>query len=210
MDITSIVGTLLGSDALTGVSKTTKTKKSDVQSVLSAALPMLLSGAKAQSEDKNTALSFAQALLTHGSNDTSDLGKFLKNVDLEDGAKIIGHLLGNDDSAVKQIAKDSGVSQNKTASILSAAAPLLMSLLGQDSGSKKSADDDNDNLEAIGKLATAVLENVDVGALIGGLFGGETGGTKTKKAAKTKKANSASDSGDLLGMLGGIVTKLLK
>ncbi len=208
MDINSIIGTLLGSDALTGVSKTTKTSKSDVQSVMSAALPMLLSGAKAQSEDKSTALSFAQALLTHGSNDTSDLGKFLKNVDLEDGSKIIGHLLGNDDSAVEKIAEDSGVSKNKTAAILSAAAPLLMSLLGQDSGSKKSADDGNDNLEAIGKLATAVLENVDVGELIGGLFGGES--STSKKTTKTKKAKSASDSGNLLSTLGGIITKFLK
>lgn len=208
MDINSIIGTLLGSDALTGVSKTTKTSKSDVQSVMSAALPMLLSGAKAQSEDKSTALSFAQALLTHGSNDTSDLGKFLKNVDLDDGSKIIGHLLGNDDSAVEKIAEDSGVSKNKTAAILSAAAPLLMSLLGQDSGSKKSADDGNDNLEAIGKLATAVLENVDVGDLIGGLFGGES--STSKKTTKTKKAKSASDSGNLLSTLGGIITKLLK
>ena len=196
MDMNSLLGTLLSSDSVSGVSKATKADDKEVQSVLNAALPLLLKCAKKQSEDKDTAASFATALLSHGKKDTSNLSSFLKNVDLDDGSKIIGHLLGNDDDSVKKIAKTSGVSAKKTGDILSAAAPLLMSLLGQESVSKKS--DSNVALE----LAGALLKNVDVGDLIGDLLGGDTKKKKTTKKSSKKKDNDAGEIiGDILGAL---------
>lgn len=192
MDINSLLGTLLSSDSVSGVSKATKADNNEVASVLNAALPMLLKGAKKQSEDKDTAESFATALLSHGKKDTSNLSSFLKNVDLDDGSKIIGHLLGKDDDSVKKIAKSSGVSAKKTGDILSAAAPLLMSLLGQESASKKS--DNNVALE----LAGALLKNVDVGDLIGDLLGGDN---KKKKSSKKKDNDAGEIIGDILGAL---------
>ena len=192
MDINSLLGTLLSSDSVSGVSKATKADNNEVASVLNAALPMLLKGAKKQSEDKDTAESFATALLSHGKKDTSNLSSFLKNVDLDDGSKIIGHLLGKDDDSVKKIAKTSGVSAKKTGDILSAAAPLLMSLLGQESASKKS--DNNVALE----LAGALLKNVDVGDLISDLLGGDN---KKKKSSKKKDNDAGEIIGDILGAL---------
>lgn len=193
MDINSLIGTLLSGDSISGVSKATKAKDKDVENVLSAALPTLLKSAKKQSEDKDTAEGFAKALLSHGKDDTSDLASFLDKVDLEDGGKIIGHLLGNDDDSVKKIAKKSGVSTKEAGDILSAAAPLLMSLLGQESASKKS--DSNVALE----LAGALLKNVDMGDLLGDLLGGDT---KKKKPSKKKKDNDAGEIiGDILGSL---------
>ena len=196
MDINSLIGTLLSSDSVSGVSKATKANDKDVQNVLNAALPMLLKGAKSQSEDKKTAESFASALLSHGKKDTSNVSSFLKNVDLDDGAKIIGHLLGNNDDSVKKIAKSSGVSTKETGDILAAAAPLLMSLLGQESASSKKADN-NIALE----LAGTLLKNVDVGDLIGDLLGGGNKKT-TKKAPSKKKDNDTAELiGDILGSL---------
>ena len=192
MDINSLLGTLLSSDSVSGVSKATKADNNEVASVLNAALPLLLKGAKKQSEDKDTAESFATALLSHGKKDTSNLSSFLKNVDLDDGSKIIGHLLGKDENSVKKIAKSSGVSAKKTGDILSAAAPLLMSLLGQESASKKS--DNNVALE----LAGALLKNVDVGDLIGDLLGGDN---KKKKSSKKKDNDAGEIIGDILGAL---------
>ena len=192
MDINSLLGVLLSSDSVSGVSKATKADNNEVASVLNAALPMLLKGAKKQSEDKDTAESFATALLSHGKKDTSNLSSFLKNVDLDDGSKIIGHLLGKDDDNVKKIAKSSGVSTKKTGDILSAAAPLLMSLLGQESAAKKS--DNNVALE----LAGALLKNVDVGDLIGDLLGGDN---KKKKSSKKKDNDAGEIIGDILGAL---------
>ena len=129
-----------------------------------------------------TATVLAQAIVREG----------LKNVDLDDGSKIIGHLLGKDDDSVKKIAKSSGVSAKKTGDILSAAAPLLMSLLGQESASKKS--DNNVALE----LAGALLKNVDVGDLIGDLLGGDN---KKKKSSKKKDNDAGEIIGDILGAL---------
>ena len=192
MDINSLLGTLQSSDSVSGVSNATKADNNEVASVLNAALPMLLKGAKKQSEDKDTAESFATALLSHGKKDTSNLSSFLKNVDLDDGSKIIGHLLGKDDDSVKKIAKSSGVSTKKTGDILSAAAPLLMSLLGQESASKKS--DNNVALE----IAGALLKNVEGGDLIGDLRGGDN---KKKKSSKKKDNDAGEIIGDILGTL---------
>jgi hypothetical protein len=198
MDMTSLITTLLSSDSVSGVGKAANADKSNVQSVLNAALPLLLNGAKAQSEDKSTAESFANALLSHGQKDTSNVASFLKNVDLDDGAKIIGHLLGNGDS-VKTIAKESGVSSKETSNILSAAAPLLMSLLGQGTSTKK-----NNNTAAALSIASAVLQNVDVGDLLGNLLGG---GSTKKKAAAAKKDD---DNDSAAEVIGDILGKLLK
>ena len=196
--MTSLITTLLSSDSVSGVGKAANADKSNVQSVLNAALPLLLNGAKAQSEDKSTAESFANALLSHGQKDTSNVASFLKNVDLDDGAKIIGHLLGNGDS-VKTIAKESGVSSKETSNILSAVAPLLMSLLGQGTSTKK-----NNNTAAALSIASAVLQNVDVGDLLGNLLGG---GSTKKKTAAAKKDD---DNDSAAEVIGDILGKLLK
>ena len=83
-------------------------------------------------------------------------------------------------------------STKKTGDILSAAAPLLMSLLGQESASKKS--DNNVALE----LAGALLKNVDVGDLIGDVLGGDN---KKKKSSKKKDNDAGEIIGDILGAL---------
>ena len=44
MDMSSLLGVLLSSDSVSGVSKATKADNNEVASVLNAALPMLLKG----------------------------------------------------------------------------------------------------------------------------------------------------------------------
>ena len=190
MDITSLIGTLLSSDSVSGVSKTTKASSSDVTSILTAALPVLLNGAKAQAEDDSTAASFSKALASHGKEDTSNVATFMKNVDLEDGSKILGHLLGNDKTAIKAIAEKAGTNTKTATSVLSAAAPLLMSLLGQ-----KDNNDDDDN--ALGSIAAALIKNVDVVDVIGGLLGASS----ANKKKKSSNNGGAELLGDLLGSL---------
>ena len=75
MNMTSILTTLLSSDSISGVSKSSKAKNSDVTSVLTAALPLLLNGAKEQAENKDTAPSFSQALATHGKKKYGESGR---------------------------------------------------------------------------------------------------------------------------------------
>ena len=182
MDISSLVGTLMSADSLQSVGKTSKTDSKTVQSVLGAALPSLLGSAQAQSQDASTG--FAEALLSHSKADTSDIASFLNKVDMEDGGKIVNHLLDAD--SLSAIAKKAGVSKRDTASVLSTAAPLLMSLLGQQSVSSASAS----NASAIGAVTSMLLQNADVSSLLGGLLGVESNTTssgKKKKPAANKK-----------------------
>lgn len=182
MDLMKLAGTLLSSDSVDGLSELTGTSGNDVSKVLTKALPALLSGANEQAKDESTSKGFASALSDHAKDDTSNLSKFLGNVDLEDGAKIITHLLGSgEDDAVKDLSKETGVSKANTAAILSAAAPLLLSLLGQQT-------EKEDKKEAVGDLVGVLLENVDVGSLLTGLL---TSNSSSDEKESTKKASSS-------------------
>ena len=210
MDLSKIAGSLLSNDSLKGLSSLTGASNSDIKNVLSSALPSLLTGATEQAKNKSTAASFAGALAQHAKDDTSDLTSFLGNVDLADGAKIIGHLLGSGkEETVKKAAKASGVSEKKTGDILSAIAPMLLSLLGQQ------AEEDDDKESGVNGLVGALLDNVDVGSLLSGLISTDTSsstGTSVKKkpASGKKKPASSSKKSNASGIIGGILSGLLK
>lgn len=204
MDLKKLTSTLLSSDSIKGLSNLTGASKGEVNSVLTEALPALLSGANGQAKDAGTAKGFADALAQHAKDDTGNLAGFLGNVDLGDGAKIIGHLLGSDqDSVTKSVAKKTGVSAAKIGQILAAIAPLLMSLLG------KQADEDEEKESGVGALLGNLLDNVDVGSLLSCLTSTDTSSgssTGKKKKKKTAKKDSESGASGLMGLLG----KLLK
>ena len=202
MDLTKLASTLLSSDSIKGLTNATGVSGNDITSVLSSALPSLLNGANAQAKDKETAESFVSALAQHAQDDTSDLSKFLGNVDMKDGSKIIGHLLGaNTNSVVSEVSGKTGVSEDKASSILSAAAPLLMSLLGQQ------ADQDENKDSGIENILGAVLDNVDVGSLLTGLLTDNSSSSSSKEDNKKKPASSKSGVG---GLVGGLLKGLLK
>lgn len=201
MDINKLAGVLLGSDSISGLSSLTEVSDKDVNSVLAEALPALLNGAGQQAKGKDTTESFANALAEHAKADTKDVAGFFGNIDLEDGAKIIGHLLGAEKSDVtKKVAKKTGVSDDKTAMILSAAAPLLMSLLGQQ------ADEDDNKNAGVEALIGALLENVDLVELLTGASSKESGKKKGTKKKAAKKKEDSSVAGSLINGL----FKLLK
>ena len=132
MDLSSILGTLLSTDSVKTVGKSANVDSSKVQEVMSLAMPLLLKGIDKQAKDTSTSGSLSEALSDHGKKDVSNVGSFLGNVDLEDGAKILGHLLGsNKDSVIKDISKKSGVDAATVLKLLSTYAPLLMTLVGK-------------------------------------------------------------------------------
>lgn len=211
MDLSKIAGSLLSNDSLKGLSNLTGADNKDITNVLTSALPSLLSGATEQAKDKKTSEGFAAALAQHAKDDTSDLTSFLGNVDLADGAKIIGHLLGSGkEETVKKAAKASGVSEKKTGDILSAVGPMLLSLLGQQ------AEDDDDKETGASGLVGALLDNVDVGSLLSGLISTDTSSSSTSTSGKKKPASgkkkpaSSSKKSDASGIIGGILSGLLK
>ena len=191
MDASSILTTLLGSSSVSNIGKACDTDTGTVSAVLAEAVPALLKGADKQAADKASAKSFASALADHAGVSTANLCTFMKNVDLDDGAKIIKHLLGSGAaSTTKSIAKTAGTDAGTVSSILAAAAPLLMSLLGKSVGSDTSAD-------ALSSLIGSVMKNVNVGDVLGSLLGAS--GAKTSRAAKKSGTSGAVKlTGDML------------
>lgn len=210
MDISSLLKTFTSPDAVSGISKASGATSKEVKSVLSAGLPSLLDGALSQSKGK-TAESFAGALSEHSGSNLSNIGSFLSGVDMTDGSKIVGHLLGSGkDSTVKEISKSANVSKAKTNNILSAAAPLLMGLLGNEASNSNAQSG-----SAVSGLLSSLLGSVDVGSLLTGLLGGgdasaeETTTTTSNGKKKPKKDDKKDEkkeesSGGFLSFLTGL------
>lgn len=188
MDISALLGTVMSANSTDGISSAAGVSDEQTRSVLTAALPSLLSGALAQSNNSATASSFAGALTQHAASNTSDLGAFLANVDMKDGEKIVDHLLGSDSKdVVDQIAKKTGVKKSDVKKVLSASAPLLMSLLGKEVGSQQQANG-----------------SAGVAGIMGSLLGG--GGNNTANLLAGLLGGSSNSGGGL----GSLLTGLLK
>ena len=170
MDLNALMSTLLCDESIAGVGQKAGASNEQVRGVLGSALPLLLNGANAQATNASTAPSFAGALQQHGQNDTSNLGSFLGGVDMLDGAKIVAHLLGANTAAQTQtFAQQNNVSTATTGNILATAAPLLMSLIGQQ------AQPQNTSSANVGGLMGSLLGSGDMTSLLGGLLGGGAG-----------------------------------
>jgi len=218
MDLASMMKTMLSSDSIAQMSKKTGVSTDAVKSVLLSALPAMLSGAQGQADNQDTVAGFAGALDSHAKDNTSDIAKFLSDVDIKDGEKIVGHLLGGDKAATTEAAAaKAGLSSAVTGKILGAAAPLLMSLLGQQftqtvqaqpqmqntSGSTQSSASSGIGLLA-GLLGSAPQQQQSAQQSgLGGLLGNLLGGGQQQSAPQQQ-----STGGNLLGsmmgsMLGG-------
>ena len=198
MDLTSILlQSMLNDSSVKSLSKKTGASKDEVSSVLTAALPLLLKGAGQQAEDEETAESFADALDQHAESDTEDMDVFMDNVDMADGAKILAHLLGAEtESTTKKVSKKSGTSKDNTAQILTAAAPLLMTMLGQENKKTKKSTKKKASDDLVGALLSAAIENVNMtdllmSALTDSLSADADEEAPKKKAASTKKSTTA-------------------
>lgn len=193
MDFSSILNTIMGSDSVSSLSNLTGTSENDVSNVLSTVLPLFMNGAQGQATNADTAQSFANALASHGKDDFSDLSSFLGNVDLEDGGKIVEHLLGKEATAeaTNNISAQSGISQGNITNILSATAPLLMSMMGKQATAE----------------ADAAPDDVDLNSLVGSLFGGGDG---KDALGGLGDLLSGGDGKDAAGGLGNLLSGLFK
>ncbi len=186
-DLNSI-GMLLSEGGVSAISKRTKVKQGDVAKVLSAGIPALLSGMADNASEPAGAESLTRALQDHKTVTASNVGDFLKGADLKDGKKILGHVLGDNQNAlIEKIADESGVTKGKTTTILALAAPLLLSLLGNQNNGGSS------NLLGLlgGLLGMSLLSGNSGGGLLGGLLGGGS------------SSNNSQSSGLLGSLLGG-------
>ena len=175
---TELLKQLLSKDALVGISKVTGVDGDEVTKILGAALPQLMSGAEKETAEKKD--DFVVALADHAKKDTTNMSSFFNGVDLADGAKIIGHLLGNTDKTAEAVAKKAGVTKAKSKSVLSAVAPLFMSLLGKQSSASSSKP------TSIFSTLTSALGIEGLDDVIGSILGDDK-----KKKQTAKKTDTA-------------------
>jgi len=163
MDMGKVIEAAVKAGALEQVSQMTGISQSDAGKVVNVVLPLLIKGMQGQAKGKDTQEGFFQALNDHGKNDPKDVKKFIKNVDTEDGAKIVNHLLGKSTEEVAAKAKKSSGLDTKTIlRIMAMLAPLLMSQMGKEAKKETAKSNSNDMSGVVGSL----LENVDVGDVI--------------------------------------------
>ena len=164
MDMTDVLKMMINSGAAEQVSKQTGISVTDAAEVMEDLLPALLMGMKKKKKNKDTQQGFLKALDDHGKQDTKDMSKFLRNVDTDDGAKIVNHLLAakQQEAVAAKAKKRSGLDTKTILKIMAIMAPLLMSKMGSTAKSTAKKKGSDDMLDVVGGL----LDGVDAGDVL--------------------------------------------
>ena len=190
--ILDLLNSDLGKQIVSGVAGSTGNDTSKTSSVLTMALPVLLKGMERNSASADGAKGLMGALDSkHDGSILDNLGDlFSGGVDdsvKQDGAGILGHILGNKQSGVEQvIGQKAGIDAGSVANILKVAAPLVMGYLGKQ------------------KRQQNVSNSGDLSGLLGGLLGGNE--TKNEQSFLEQILDSDGDGSvvdDVAGMLLG-------
>ena len=169
MDLVNILSSLAGNDTVNEISKKFNIDTNKVSSVITSALPTLVGAMQKNASTEGGAAALAKALGDHAGNAGSMLSN-LKNVDLNDGSKILGKILGNNASSIfDKIGKQTGTTSGQVNNILSSIAPAMLNLIG------KLKNNNNTGNDALGALLGSVLgggASSNAGGGLGGILGG--------------------------------------
>ena len=169
MDLANILGSLAGNDTVNEISKKFNIDTNKVSSVITSALPTLIGAMQKNASTESGAAALAKALGDHAGNANSMISN-LKNVDLTDGSKILGKILGGNASSIfDKIGKQTGTTSGQVSNILSSIAPALMNMLGKLKGNNNTGND------GLGALLGSVLgggSSSNAGGGLGSILGG--------------------------------------
>lgn len=181
-------------DILAQLGQKVGAKPEQVQMVAKMGLPTIMEALNRNTNDATGAQSLLKALDGHSGSDLSDLSGFLGGIDMEDGAKVLSHILGNKTSTIEsRMGQKSGLGQDQVASLLMQFAPLILSFLGN----KKQEDGLNES----------GLSDLTSG--LSGLFaGGGNGGAGDLLSLATSLLDKDDDDDNDGGLLGGLLGKL--
>lgn len=188
--ILDLLNSDMGKQLINGASAKTGQSPEKTATVLSMALPAILAAMQRNASTPQGAKSLNNALEDnrHDGSILNQLGSLLGggNADsslMNDGAGILGHILGGNQSKVESnISRVSGVDSNSVAQIIKMAAPILMGLLGNQK--RKS------NVQESG---------------IGGLLGSMLGGSANKDQSLIEKLLDADGDGSVLDDVAGML-----
>ena len=157
MDMETIMKMMLQSGALEQVSGMLGVDGKSAESAIETVMPLLLQGMQGQMKNEDTKYGFLQALNDHSKQDTRDLRQAVKTADVDDGAKIVRHLLGAQEEEVAAKAKKrSGLDTKTILKIMAILAPILMSKMGQTAKAETAKSSSGDMMKVVGGLLDGV------------------------------------------------------
>ena len=160
--ILDLLGSDLGKTIISGVAGQTGQDTNKTSGLLTMALPVLMQAMKQNASTPKGAEGLLSALNNkHDGSILDNLGGLFKggvdNNVMQDGEKILGHVLGGRQQNVQNaLSQKSGIDAGSVANILKVAAPLLMGVLGKQSRQTKVSSPD------------------DLGGLLGGMLKGNS------------------------------------
>lgn len=197
-DLMSGILSQLGPNGLSQIAGAIGVDEEKAGDAVAMALPALLGGMARNTKDPEGAQALAGALDNH---DDSVFGKISDLVGSEDGAKILGHVLGNKQGAAQQrIAGGSGLDMGSVAKLLPMLAPLVMGYLSKQKKQNNLGPDD-----LAGALQNERAKTEEKAPGLGGLAAIlDTDGDGFDLGDVT---NLAKGSGGLGGLLGSILKR---
>ena len=141
--------------ALEELGKKAGARPDQAQKVAQSALPAILEALKQNAASPDGAKSLNKALDDHKDDKITDIASFLKNVDTNDGAKILQHIFGNKNENVqKELAKKAEMDTNQVSTLLTQLAPLVLGTLGN----QKKEQGGSDVMNLIGNVLGSFLK----------------------------------------------------
>lgn len=129
----SLLGNFVKEETIKSIGNTAGTNVPQTKTAIQNALPELIAGLSKNSKTKEGAESLMEALNDHNGSALNNLTRTIKSSDTQaDGAKILGHIFGeNQSSVVESVATKSGISTSSASGILQTIAPLFLETLGK-------------------------------------------------------------------------------
>lgn len=193
-----LMNSFMSGSAIQALSAKTGLSEKQLKMILAIAIPLLIKKMTSNAASQSGANSLLGALGQH--QNSRDIQSQLEEADEEDGAKIVGHILGDDrDQLVQSVAGEAGVGEQDVERVLGNISPSILSGLsaatsaaqGQQASGVDLSDglDLGDVLSMFGGAHQQPASGGGIGGLLGSLFGGGA---------------PAQNSGGLLGsLLGG-------
>ena len=124
----TLLKSMTSSSSLDTMSRRTGGSNDQMAALITAALPILLKALTENASTKDGAASLNEALSQH--RETGSVAEQFETADMDDGAKILQHILGGNSSSVMNgLSRQSGLNNDQVGSALSALAPVLLSSL---------------------------------------------------------------------------------
>lgn len=158
-ELTQLVMQQLSDEGVSKISDQIGTDKKTASTALSTAIPLLVSALAKNASKPEGAESLHQALAEdHDGSILDNLSGFLSNPQTDEGAGILGHVLGEKQPAVKQgLSQGTGLDSDQIGQLLQIIAPLVMGALGRQ---RKQQNLDTNNLSSfLGSQTQKVQES---------------------------------------------------